>query len=327
MTPPLLSVEDLSIVFATEDGPLQAVDRAAFTVAEGETVAIVGESGSGKTVAALSLMRLLPRHSARIASGRVLFKGQDLLAAGDDAMRRLRGAGIGMIFQEPMSSLNPVLRIGDQIAEPLRAHGGLGGAAIGARVAELLSLVQMPDAAAVAQAYPHQLSGGMRQRVMIAIAIACNPALLIADEPTTALDVTIQAQILRLLKDLQCRLGMAVLLITHDLAVVSEFADRVVVMYAGRTIEAGPAAEVIARPAHPYTRGLLSATIQLGEGGGRRLAEIPGLVPILRAPPEQCTFADRCPLAAEPCRSQRPAYAEVAAGRRAACIRPFADAA
>ncbi len=315
----LLAVQNLQTHFATPGGVVRAVDGVSFDVGAGETVAIVGESGCGKSVTSMSILRLIQEPPGRIG-GRILFEGTDLLTLSEPAMRRLRGNTISMIFQEPMTSLNPVLTIGRQIGESVRLHEGASATQAEARAVEMLTLVGIPAPGRRVREYPHQLSGGMRQRVMIAMALACNPKLLIADEPTTALDVTIQAQILDLMRDLQARLGSAILLITHDLGVVAETAQRVVVMYAGRKVEEAPVADLFARPQHPYTRGLLGAVPTLGAAGGRsRLAEIPGLVPSLRQKIQGCAFAGRCQSATDLCRTVAPAVAEKRPGHFAAC--------
>ena len=322
---PLLEVTALQTHFATPDGVVRAVEGLSFTVAAGETLAIVGESGCGKSVTSMSILRLIPIPPGRIA-GSIRFQGQELLDLPEAGMRRIRGNEIAMIFQEPMTSLNPVLTIGRQITETLRLHQGLSAQAAAARAAETLSLVGIPAPERRAREYPHQLSGGMRQRVMIAMALACNPKLLIADEPTTALDVTIQAQILELMRGLKQRIGSAIMLITHDLGVVAETAERVVVMYAGRKVEEAPVAAMFARPAHPYTVGLLGAVPKLvAEAGGAvrtRLAEIPGLVPSLRARIAGCAFAPRCARADDRCRTEAPALRPLASGHEAACHYP-----
>jgi peptide/nickel transport system ATP-binding protein len=320
MTEPLLQVAGLSVAFRGARGDVQALDDVSFTVAAGETVALVGESGSGKTVAALSIMQLLPARTATIRGGSIRFADDDVLAMDEPGLRAFRGARAAMIFQEPMTSLNPVLTIGDQVAEPLLLHRGLSRRAALAEARELLRRVRLPDADALLKAYPHQLSGGMRQRVMIAQAIACGPTLLIADEPTTALDVTVQAQVLALLADLQRELGMALLLITHDLAVVAQVAARTVVLYAGRVAEEGPTPRILEAPAHPYTRGLLAATLELGGGRRGRIPEIPGSVKLVNAPEPLCHFAPRCPLAAADCLAGRPTLREIGPRHRAACL-------
>src|SRR6266481_1813403 len=282
---PILEVADLRTWFFTRDGVVRAVDGVSFHVIPGETLAIVGESGCGKSVTALSILRLIPSPPGRIVSGMIRFAGRDLLGLGEAQMREVRGNEISMIFQEPMTSLNPVLTIGHQIAETLTLHQGLDRRAALDRAVDMLRLVHIPEARRRIGEYPHQLSGGMRQRVMIAMALACNPKLLIDDEPTTALDVTIQAQILQLMLDLKRRVGAAIILITHDLGVVAEVAERVMVMYAGRKVEEAPVAELFRSPRHPYTQGLLSAVPKLGSslsGIETRLAEIPGVVPSLK---------------------------------------------
>jgi peptide/nickel transport system ATP-binding protein len=317
----LLEVENLQTHFRTPDGIIRAVDGVSFAVGHGETVAIVGESGSGKSVTANSILRLIPEPPGRIA-GRIRFDGEDLLGLSERAMRAIRGNRISMVFQEPMTSLNPVLTVGGQIAEPLRLHQRLGRKEIAERAVEMLSLVGIAEPHRRAAEYPHQLSGGMRQRVMIAIALACNPQLLIADEPTTALDVTIQAQILDLMGDLKKRVGAAIIIITHDLGVVAEIAERVIVMYAGRKVEEAKVTDLFRAPRHPYTQGLLAAVPRLGASladPDARLAEIPGTVPNLKERIAGCVFAGRCALAHEVCRHVPPALEEKAAGHFAAC--------
>ncbi len=306
----LLEVTSLQTHFATPDGVVRAVEGVSFSVDAGETLAIVGESGCGKSVTSMSILRLIAEPPGKIA-GSIRFDGRELLSLSEAEMRQIRGNEIAMIFQEPMTSLNPVLTIGRQIGESLRLHQGLSARAAEARAIESLALVGIPAPERRVREYPHQLSGGMRQRVMIAMALACNPKLLIADEPTTALDVTIQAQILDLMRGLKQRIGSAIVLITHDLGVVAETAERVVVMYAGRKVEEAPVGELFARPLHPYTLGLLGAVPKLGssltEDGRSRLAEIPGLVPSLRTRIEGCPFAGRCPRVTELCRRVAPA--------------------
>jgi peptide/nickel transport system ATP-binding protein len=307
--------------FRTQDGVVRAVDGVSFAIDAGETLAIVGESGCGKSVTANSILRLIPEPPGRI-TGSVRFQGVDLLKLADRAMRAIRGNDISMIFQEPMTSLNPVLTVGRQIAETLELHQKLGRTAAQKRAIEMLALVGIPEPARRVREYPHQLSGGMRQRVMIAIALSCNPKLLIADEPTTALDVTIQAQILDLLADLKKRVGAAVILITHDLGVVAEIAVRVMVMYAGRKVEEAPVAELFRRPRHPYTQGLLNAVPRLGSSlanGEARLAEIPGLLPTVMRRIEGCVFASRCVCATELCRRVSPVLEMKAPHHLAAC--------
>jgi peptide/nickel transport system ATP-binding protein len=317
----LLEVENLQTHFRTPEGINRAVDGVSFHVDEGETLAIVGESGCGKSVTSMSLMRLIPEPPGKIA-GSIRFRGKDLLKFSDAEMRAIRGNEISMIFQEPMTSLNPVLTVGRQIRETLRLHQGLDKEAAEARAVEMLTLVGIPEPARRVSEYPHQLSGGMRQRVMIAISLACSPRLLIADEPTTALDVTIQAQILQLMLDLKRRVGAAVILITHDLGVVAEVAERVMVMYAGRKVEEAPVTELFRSPLHPYTRGLLGAVPKLGSsltGAARRLAEIPGQVPGLKQRIEGCAFAGRCSLATDLCREVAPGLEEKSQHHLAAC--------
>jgi peptide/nickel transport system ATP-binding protein len=290
-------------------------------VNQGETVGVVGESGCGKSVTALSVLRLV-QPPGRIASGRILLDGKDLLAMSEPEMRRVRGDRVAMIFQEPMTSLNPVFTVGEQIAESLRHHRGTPRAEAKARAIELLQQVGIPAPEDRVNRYPHEMSGGMRQRVMIAMALACDPELLIADEPTTALDVTIQAQILDLLAHLRRERGMAVLLITHDLGVVAETCERVVVMYAGKVVETGPAAEILVRPRHPYTAGLLRSLPGAPRPGERRLATIPGMVPPLTRLPPGCRFRDRCDRATERCAIEEPALTTQGPGRAAACHNP-----
>jgi peptide/nickel transport system ATP-binding protein len=324
MTAPLLDVQNLKTHFFNEDGVTRAVDGLSFAVAPQETVGIVGESGCGKTVTALSILQLLPPRLGRIVGGRILFEGVDLTALSEGQLRGVRGNRIGMIFQEPMTSLNPVLSIGHQIAEAVRIHKGVSASAARARARQMLDLVKISDAARRLDDYPHQFSGGMRQRVMIAMALACDPKMLIADEPTTALDVTIQAQVLKLMLELKAKTGAAIVLITHDLGVVAETCQRVVVMYAGRKVEEAPVGQLFAQPAHPYTRGLL-ASIARGKAGARarRLKEIPGMVPSLREPIVGCAFAPRCQFAIDACRAQQPGLRPVAGEpqHQAACLR------
>jgi peptide/nickel transport system ATP-binding protein len=317
----LLEVENLQTHFRTPDGVNRAVDGVSFQVEQGETLAIVGESGCGKSVTANSILRLIPEPPGRIA-GAIRFQGIDLLKLSDRAMRAIRGNDISMIFQEPMTSLNPVLNVGRQLGETLRLHQGLDKRAAEARAVEMLALVGISEPRRRVREYPHQMSGGMRQRVMIAMALACNPKLLIADEPTTALDVTIQAQILELMADLKRKVGAAIVLITHDLGVVAEVAERVMVMYAGRKVEEAPVAQLFRSPRHPYTQGLLGAVPKLGSsltGTDTRLAEIPGQVPSLKQRIRGCVFATRCTLATEMCRQLTPALETKAPGHVAAC--------
>jgi peptide/nickel transport system ATP-binding protein len=318
---PLLEVDRLQTHFRTPDGVNRAVDGVSFHVEAGETLAIVGESGCGKSVTAMSILRLIPEPPGKIA-GAIRFNGRNLLELSDREMRDIRGNDVSMIFQEPMTSLNPVLTVGRQIGETLQLHQGLSRRQAEARAVESLQLVGIPEAKRRVREYPHQLSGGMRQRVMIAIALACNPKLLIADEPTTALDVTIQAQILDLMRDLKRRVGAAIVLITHDLGVVAEVAERVVVMYAGRKVEEAPVGPLFRAPRHPYTQGLLGSMPKLGSsltGTETRLAEIPGLVPSLKTKLEGCVFASRCPYATDLCRKVAPALEAKAPGHVAAC--------
>jgi len=317
----LLEIENLQTHFRTPEGVNRAVDGVSFTVKAGETVAIVGESGCGKSVTAHSIMRLIPQPPGKIA-GTIRFQDIDLLQLDERAMRKIRGNQISMVFQEPTTSLNPVLSVGRQIGEALRLHQGLGRRAAERRAIQMLSLVGIAEPERRAREYPHQLSGGMRQRVMIAIALACNPKILIADEPTTALDVTIQAQILDLMADLKKRVSAAIILITHDLGVVAEMADRVIVMYAGRKVEEAPIAELFRVPRHPYTQGLIGALPRLGSsltGDEKRLAEIPGTVPDLKQRIAGCVFASRCSRATDVCRNVAPALEVKAPFHVAAC--------
>ena len=302
----LLDVRNLQTQFLTRGGVVRAVDGVSWDVQEGETVALVGESGCGKSVTALSIMRLVAPPAGRIVGGQVLFKGRDLLALGEEEMRHVRGREIGMVFQEPMTSLNPVLTIGRQLTEGLEIHLGMSPAQARTRAEELLGLVGISDPARRLRQYPHQFSGGMRQRMMIAMALACNPSLVLADEPTTALDVTIQAQILELMKDLSRRLGVAMLIITHNLGVVARYADRVNVMYAGRIIERGTAREIYHSPRHPYTLGLLRSVPRLDEPRRARLAPIEGQPPDLTRLPPGCAFAPRCGFRVERCGREVP---------------------
>jgi oligopeptide/dipeptide ABC transporter ATP-binding protein len=306
---PLLRVLDLVTSFRTDTGVLRAVDKVSFEVPRATTVAVVGESGCGKSVTALSILRLIGA-PGRIESGKVEFEGRDLLALSERAMREVRGNAVSMIFQEPMTSLNPVYTVGWQIMEAVRLHQRKSSREARTRAVELLRLVGIPEPGTNIDAYPHRLSGGQRQRVMIAMALACEPKLLLADEPTTALDVTIQAQILELLRDLQQRLSMSILLITHDLGVVAENARHVIVMYAGRVVESAPVRELFAKPMHPYTLGLLGSIPRAG-APGRRLHAIEGLVPDLRKLPPGCRFAARCPMRIDRCTQEEPELAAV----------------
>ncbi|SKA01909.1 peptide/nickel transport system ATP-binding protein [Enhydrobacter aerosaccus] len=327
MTAIPLEVRDLRTTLFTRRGEMKAVDGLSLSVGAGETVALVGESGCGKSLSALSIMRLLPDPPARIVGGEVKLNGQDIVPLDEEAMLDIRGKEIGMIFQDPMSALNPVVTIEKQIAEVVMAHSGLGRFQARARAHELLEQVGMPDAGRRLDAYPHQLSGGMCQRVVIAMAIACRPSVLIADEPTTALDVTVQAQVLALLKRLQAEAGMAMIFITHDLGVVAETADRVVVMYAGRKVEEAAVDDLFEEPLHPYTAGLIGATPVPGATRGDRLADIPGMVPALNALPGGCAFAPRCSRAMERCRREKPSLTVPVAGRLVACFAVAGEAA
>jgi peptide/nickel transport system ATP-binding protein len=320
LSAPLLEVEDLSVRFDTDDGTVHAVDRMSLTLEPRQVLGIVGESGCGKSVTALSILGLLPKTAT--VTGSVRFEGNELLGAAGSRLRKIRGRQISFVFQEPMTSLNPVLRIGHQIEEVVREHMDLSRSAAKARVVELLDLVHIPDPAQRVEEYPHQLSGGMRQRVMIAMALACDPKILIADEPTTALDVTIQAGILDLLRELRDRLGTAIVLITHNLGVVADLADRVVVMYAGRKAEEAPVGELFAHPQHPYTIGLLGAVPRAGAARNGKLQEIPGRVPSLAELPGHCAFADRCPRADEQSWSEVPALRQVRPDHSVACFHP-----
>jgi peptide/nickel transport system ATP-binding protein len=320
----LLEVRGLCTQFDTLDGVVRAVDGVSFDLARGETLGIVGESGCGKSVTALSILRLIPPETGRIASGSIHFEGHDLAKLPEKEMKGLRGHRISMIFQEPMTSLNPVLTIGTQIAENVVRHLNVSWKQARERAREMLDLVRISDGKRRLDEYPHQLSGGMRQRVMIAMALSCDPQVLIADEPTTALDVTIQAQILDLMLELKERTGTAIVLITHDLGVVAETAERVVVMYAGRKVEEAPVDALFERPLHPYTRGLMAAIPRLdvdAESGGRRprLQEIPGLVPRLTRPIPGCSFASRCSLATDRCRTEMPPVVDAGGGHTALC--------
>jgi len=316
----LLSVRNLQVLFAGEHGEFAAVDDVSFDLAPGEVLGIVGESGSGKSVTALSIMGLLPRPPARVARGSIVFEGEDLLRYGERDLRRIRGPGIGMIFQEPMTSLNPVFTIGDQLMETVRVHERAGQKRQRDRAVEMLDKVGIAGAERRLDDYPHQLSGGMRQRVMIAMALICNPRLLIADEPTTALDVTIQQQILELLLDLREEFRMAIMIITHNMGVVAETADRVIVMYAGRLVEQAPVDGLFARPAHPYTRGLLDSIPKLSDER-ERLKTIPGTLPNPASVPPGCRFEPRCAWRVGACAAAVPPLAAIAAGHDSACIR------
>ncbi len=325
---PLLQVEHLTTGFPAATGTLVAVNDVSFSVNAGETVCLVGESGSGKSLTAFSILRLVPA-PGRVMGGSIRFGGRDLLALSEDEMCAVRGADIALIFQEPMTALNPVFTVGDQVAESLVVHGRMDWKAARAEAVRLMEAVRIPDAASRARDYPHQLSGGQRQRVLIAMALACKPALIIADEPTTALDVTIQAQILDLLRQLQAEHHMALLLITHDLGVVAEMADRVAVMYAGRIVEQGPVDAIFASPQHPYTRGLLASLPRPASEGrglkaegrdGRRLRAIDGTVPSLADLPPGCAFEPRCAERIDVCREAVPALVAIGADRAARCV-------
>jgi peptide/nickel transport system ATP-binding protein len=321
----VIEVSDLSVVFTTDEGDVHAVTGLTFDLLEGQILALVGESGCGKSVTAMSILGLLPP-SAQVG-GTVTFEDHNLLVLPASELRRVRGKDISMVFQEPMTSLNPVFTVGRQVGEVLRRHEGLARAEAHARTVELLDLVGIPAPDRRAGEYPHQLSGGMRQRVMIAMAVACNPKVLIADEPTTALDVTVQAGILDLMRELRDRLGTAILLITHDLGVVADVAERVVVMYAGQKVEEAPVDDLYEQPQHPYTRGLLGAIpgVASADGPNRRLQEIPGLVPTLTAPPDHCVFAERCPRADDRTRSEVPELREVRPDHHVRCFYPGDD--
>ena len=318
----LLEIRGLKTHFATDDGMVQAVDGVDLTVAKGETLGVVGESGCGKTVTAMSILKLVPMPPGRIVAGQILWRGRDLVPLPPEAMNGIRAKEIAIVFQEPMTSLNPVYTVGEQIAEVVRRHEGLGRRAALAKTVDMLRLVQIPNPQRRVHDYPHQFSGGMRQRVMIAMALACDPKLLIADEPTTALDVTIQAQILELLHDMKSRFGMAVMLITHAMGVVAETAQRVVVMYAGKVIEEASVEQLFGRPRHPYTRGLIRSIPRIDRAASAktRLETIGGVVPSLLNPPAGCRFAARCQYAMAKCRESVPPLLQVADGHKVACV-------
>jgi oligopeptide/dipeptide ABC transporter ATP-binding protein len=322
LSAPVLEIEDLSIRFSTRQGTARVVERLSFSLQSGETLGIVGESGCGKSITALAIMGLIPMPPGQVSGGEIRFAGRNLLAFDAGEMRRIRGREIAMVFQEPMTALNPVYTAGEQIGEVLRTHAGLDRHEAFMRTVELLCMVGIPDPERRAAAYPHQLSGGMRQRVMIAMALACEPKLLICDEPTTALDVSVQAQILDLLRELRERLGTAIIMITHDMGVVAEMADRVLVMYAGRKVEEGPAREIIRRPLHPYTRALIGCLPKL-DGAGLTaqapLPEIPGTVPALTGLGPGCVFNSRCGLAEPRCQGAMPPLGGTEPGHLAAC--------
>ncbi|RUU74288.1 MULTISPECIES: ABC transporter ATP-binding protein [unclassified Mesorhizobium] len=317
----LLDVRDLETVFYGEESVTRALGGISFQVRKGETLGVVGESGCGKSVTALSILRLLPKQTAQTIGGEVRFQGRDLLELSEREMRKIRGDKIAMIFQDPMTSLNPVYTVGHQIAEAVQIHTGVSRAIAMAKAEEMLRFVRIADPERRVNNYPYEMSGGMRQRVMIAMALACSPELLIADEPTTALDVTIQAQILRLIVDLKERMGTAVMFITHDLGVVAETCQRVIVMYAGRIVEQAEVADLFARPMHPYTQALMRSVPDRRHGRQRRLPEIPGIVPNLREPIIGCSFAPRCPFAIDICREKTPVLRDVESGHAAACWR------
>jgi oligopeptide/dipeptide ABC transporter ATP-binding protein len=321
MSSPELEIQNLTVSFSTTKGKLIAVNGISFHLNPGETLALVGESGCGKTVSALSILRLLPEPPAEILSGKIIFDGQDLLSLRAKVLQDLRGHSISMIFQDPMTSLNPVLTVGEQIAETLLRHTAMNRREALQKSADLLSRVELPSPKEKLQYYPHQLSGGMRQRVMIAMALACAPRVLIADEPTTALDVLIQAQILELLENLKKETGMSILIITHDLGVVAEIAQRVLVMYAGEIVESGPAKALLKNPFHPYTKGLIASIPKLGtkKRPGARLEEIPGNVPSLDQRPSGCPFHPRCSWAMEICKTQNPQLRMIEAQRQVSC--------
>jgi peptide/nickel transport system ATP-binding protein len=320
-TEPLLQIKGLRTYFSTDDGTIRAVDGVDIDINAGETVGVVGESGCGKTVTARSVMKLIDMPPGRFAGGQILWRGRDIVPLSVEEMDLIRAREIGMIFQEPMTSLNPVYTVGEQIAEVVREHEGLGRRASMDRAADMLTLVQIPNAKRRVNDYPHQFSGGMRQRVMIAMALSCNPKLLIADEPTTALDVTIQAQILELMLEMKQRLGMAIMLITHAMGVVAETCQRVVVMYAGKVVEEAPVRELFGNPRHPYTRGLIKSIPRIDRSGThRRLEAIRGTVPSMLALPTGCRFAARCPYVHAACEAEVPPLREVAPGHKVACV-------
>ena len=322
----ILEVKDLRTYFYTRDGVVRSVDGVSFSLSEGETLAIVGESGCGKSVTSLSLLRLIPSPPGKIVSGSILYHGKDLLELSEDEMRGIRGDKISMIFQEPMTSLNPVLTIGRQISEVLELHRHCTKDEARTRILELLKLVNISEPDRRIDEYPHQLSGGMRQRIMIAMALACDPEILIADEPTTALDVTIQAQILNLMRELRDRTRAAIILITHDLGVVAEMAQRVVVMYAGRKVEEASVFDLFAKPLHPYTLGLLNSMPRLDDASSKRLVEIPGMVPSMKTEIVGCAFAPRCSVATERCTQESPILQDHGNGHWVSCWNPISAA-
>jgi peptide/nickel transport system ATP-binding protein len=322
MSEGLLEIRGLKTHFACDDGMIQAVDDVDLRVQSGETVCLVGESGCGKTVTALSVLKLIAMPPARTVQGQILWRGSDLVKVDVGGMSRLRGKEIAMVFQEPMTALNPVYTVGEQIAEGIRLHEGISNREAFDKTTEMLRLVHIPNPEKCIHDYPHQFSGGMRQRVMIAMALSCNPKLLIADEPTTALDVTVQAQVLDLLQEMKSRFGMAILLITHAMGVVAEMAQRVVVMYAGKVVEEATVEQLFENPLHPYTQGLIRSIPRLNRAGAQKvkLSAIPGSIPSLLKPPEGCRFAPRCQFATDVCRSVVPALRERAEGHKAACV-------
>lgn len=319
MSTPVLEVKNLSTHFFTDEGVVKSVDQVSFSLQKEETLAVVGESGSGKSVTSLSIMQLIPNPPGRIVDGQVLFNGENLLTKSRGEMRKIRGNDIAMIFQEPMTSLNPVYTVGDQIAEAVVLHQKTTKREAWQRAVDMLQLVGIPSPAQRAREYPHQMSGGMRQRVMIAMALSCNPKLLIADEPTTALDVTIQAQILDLMKKLKSEFHAAIMLITHDLGIVADMADKVAVMYAGKVVEEAPTRSLFRDPLHPYTVGLLESIPRIDQERNERLHVIEGTVPNLLHLPEGCSFAARCPKVMDVCREKRPVLADMGDGRKVSC--------
>jgi peptide/nickel transport system ATP-binding protein len=322
MSQALLEVHGLTTHFASDDGIVRAIDDVSLRVDSGETVCLVGESGCGKTVTALSILKLIPMPPGKITQGQIMWLGRDLITLDPSELSRIRGKEIGMVFQEPMTALNPVYTVGEQIAEGIRLHQGIGIREAFDKAIEMLRLVHMPKAETRARDYPHQFSGGMRQRVMIAMALSCNPKLLIADEPTTALDVTIQAQVLDLLREMKSRFGMAILLITHAMGVVAEMAQRVIVMYAGKVVEEASVEQLFEAPLHPYTQGLIRSILQIDRAatGKARLNAIPGTVPSLLRPPTGCRFAPRCEFATDVCRREVPVLRERVDGHKVACV-------
>jgi oligopeptide/dipeptide ABC transporter ATP-binding protein len=322
----LIQVKNLQTSFFTPEGEVRAIDGVSFEIGEGKTLGLVGESGCGKSVTSLSILRLIQSPPGKIVGGEIFYRGKDLLKLNKEDMRKIRGNEISMIFQEPMTSLNPVFTVGNQIGEAIKLHQGLGKKETRQKTIDMLRLVKIADPDSRVDSYPHQLSGGMRQRVMIAMALSCNPALLIADEPTTALDVTIQAQILELMKELQQKIGMALLLITHDLGVVAEQADDVAIMYSGKIVERTSTQAIFNRPFHPYTVGLLNSLPRVGGAKKKRLDAIPGVVPNPLKLPSGCRFRDRCPKAADACAQSEPQLVEKEPGHSVACHFPHSEA-